>query len=105
MNLQSRDEYLANDWRHVRLRGKRSFVVWNRLAVSAPGLLLVVLMFFLKDSEWTVVSAVVFWTVGATLSVGIAALFAHAEWEYREEQFRALWRERGLDVPEIPIEQ
>lgn len=102
MGLQSRDEYLASGWRQLRLRGKRAFVLRDRLAVSAPGLLLVVLMFFLKDSEWTLVSGVAFWVVGATLSAGIAVLFAHAEWEYREEQFRALCRARGLDVPEIP---
>lgn len=64
--------------------------------------MLIVLLTYLEGADRTLTGALAFWIVGLVIGIGAMTLFAYAEWEYRERQFRALWRDRGLQVPEVP---
>lgn len=107
MKPPSRETYLSEHWRVIRMRGRSRFVWRDRvLAVGLPTLgLLTVWRFVRLDLSFASYIAgrpPAYWVMQIGLAVVITFLLARLEWRTRERQFRELWSARGLPVPPPP---
>lgn len=109
VSRSSRERYLSEHWRVIRMRGRARFLWRDRvLSIGLPTFgLLAVWRFIRLDLEPAAFFAVrppVFWFAQVILAVAITYFVAALEWRTRERQFRDLWTARGLPVPPAPSE-